>query len=155
MIIDPDEITNMLFDYSRDHFSKAQGMPFTVDPLQCLLHYNGIMPFGNQGLRGHADLDQLPMDHATKALLQHLCNKSTNPNQCSHLLNYKELQNGIKNGWSRQLPPPPGDILAYINLFSTASKRRTTLPWMMTHLKKKWCKDAMCFTSSSTSCPWC
>jgi len=96
MIMDPDEINKTLLEYIRDHFAKAQGSLFTIDPLQCLLHCNGITPFGNQVLHGWADLWTPSIWHATWAHLKHLCNKSTDLDQCSHPLNYAELQNGIK-----------------------------------------------------------
>jgi len=74
----------------------AQGTPFTVDPLNCLLQYNGIMPLGNQILKGKADLNALPIDDATWALLSNMHNKTKPYADCEHLLSYKELQNGNK-----------------------------------------------------------
>jgi len=50
LILDPEEMNDTLLDYSREHFAKAQGSPFTIAPLQNLLNYDGITPFGNQVL---------------------------------------------------------------------------------------------------------
>ena len=50
MIMDPDEMDEILLEYSREHFAKAQGSPFTQDPLQRLLNYDGLTTFGNQVL---------------------------------------------------------------------------------------------------------
>jgi len=51
-IMDLDEMNKMLLEYSRIHFSKAQGSPFTVEPLSNLLQYDGLTTFGNQVLKG-------------------------------------------------------------------------------------------------------
>jgi len=65
LILDPEEMNDTLLSYSRDHFAKAQGSPFTVDPLNRLLQYDGLTPLGNQILKGQADLETLPIDEAT------------------------------------------------------------------------------------------
>ncbi len=108
MIMDPDDMDNTLLDYSREHFAKAQGSPFTQDPLQHLLNYDGLTPFGNQVLQGRAHIDSLPVNDATKALLQHLHNKSPDPAARLHPLNYDELQNGIKKWPERTSTSPSG-----------------------------------------------
>jgi len=102
---------DMLLDYSWEHFAKAQGSPFTTDPLQHLLNYDGLTTFGNQVLQGRAHINTLPINDATKALLQHLCNKSTEPAAQIHPLNYDELQNGIKKWPEKTSTSPSGQHL--------------------------------------------
>jgi len=48
LILDPEEMNDTLLSYSHEHFMKAQGSPFTIDPLNRLLNYNGLTPLGNQ-----------------------------------------------------------------------------------------------------------
>jgi len=51
-IMEKDELDDTLLEYSRKHFATAQGTPFTVEPLQHLLQYDGLTPFGNHVLQG-------------------------------------------------------------------------------------------------------
>jgi len=118
-----------LLEYSRTHFATAQGSPFTVDHLSRLLNYDGLTTFGNRVLQGRVALNALPIDKATRALLQHMKDK-TNP-MCprTHPLLYDELQNGIKNGQRKQLLRHPAVILASTNLYNAMylhKKRRIT-----------------------------
>jgi len=106
--MDPDDMDDTLLDYSQEHFAKAQGSPFTMDPLQCLLNYDGLTPFGNQVLQGRTHIDDLPINDATKALLHHLCYKSPDPATRIHPLNYNELQNGIKKWPEKTSTSPSG-----------------------------------------------
>jgi len=46
MILDQDDMNQALLEYSRSHFATAQGSPFTVEPLQHLLDYDGLTLFG-------------------------------------------------------------------------------------------------------------
>ncbi len=89
-----------LLNYSRTHFATAQGSLFTVAPLSNLLQYDGLTPFSNKILKGHIHLEHLPFNEPMKALFTHLQDKSDDKTQ-QHPLVYKELQNGIKNGWKK------------------------------------------------------
>jgi len=71
-VIDREEMDNLLLEYCRNHIATAQGTPFTAEPLSHLLQYDGITKFGKLVSQGHAQLDQLPLDEATKSLLRHL-----------------------------------------------------------------------------------
>jgi len=51
-LLEPEEISNTLLEYSRTHFAKAQGSPFMVEPLQHLLNYDGLTPLGDHILSG-------------------------------------------------------------------------------------------------------
>jgi len=88
-------MNHTLLEYSRTHFATAQGTPFTVDPLNRLLHYDGLTIFGDKILQGRVDLEALPVDDATRALLFNMRDK-TKPNvDKEHPLIYEELQNGL------------------------------------------------------------
>jgi len=106
MILDPDEMNETLLDYSCEHFTKAQGSPFTIEPLNHLLNYDGITPFGNQVLRGRADLSNLNIDEATRAIMQHLRTKQPLDSNRDHPLLYDELQKGIKK-WPEMTTTSP------------------------------------------------
>jgi len=65
MLTNRTEIEDTLLDYSREHFAKAHGSPFTSEPLSRLLQYDGLMPFGNIIFKGNTDLHSLPLDEPT------------------------------------------------------------------------------------------
>jgi len=111
MIMDPDEMDDTLLEYGHNHFSKAQGSFFTIEPLQRLLNYDSLTVFGNQILAGQAHIDSLPLDDATKALLHHLCNKSPDPATRNHPLNYDNLQVGVKKWPEKTTTSPSGHHL--------------------------------------------
>ncbi len=107
-IMETDEMNETLLEYSRVHFSKAQGSPFTVAPLNHLLQYDGLTPFGNRVLQGRADLDRNDLQPPTKALLQQLRDKTVDPAARHHPINYEELQNGIKKWPEKTTTSPSG-----------------------------------------------
>jgi len=76
--MEKDELDDTLLEYSHKHFATAQGTPFTVEPLQHLLQYDGLTPFGNRILQGRVDLQTLAIDDATRALL-HSMKDRTDP----------------------------------------------------------------------------
>ncbi len=117
-ILDKDDMNHTLLEYSRTHFATAQGTPFTVDPLQCLLHYDGLTPFGDRILTGRVDLEALPIDDATRALLLSMHNKTKPHVDRDHPLIYKELQNGIKNSQRKQLLHHRAVILAFTSRYN-------------------------------------
>jgi len=71
-ILDQDDMNQALLEYSRSYFATAQGLPFTVKPLNHLLAYDGLTMFGNRVLQGRVDLTTLPIDNSTQVLLQHM-----------------------------------------------------------------------------------
>jgi len=106
-IIDSEDMNDALLEYSRNHFATAQGTPFTAEPLSRLLQYDGLTKFGRLVSQGRANLEDLPLDEATQALLNHL--KSKQPHQESvHPLLYEELQNGIKKWPEKTTTSPSG-----------------------------------------------
>jgi len=104
-IMDRDDMDVTLLDYSQQHFATAQGTPFTVEPLQHLLHYDRLTPFGMRILLGKAHLDKLPLDKPMKALLTHLQSKYPDDDRL-HPLIYEELQEGIKKWLENTMTSP-------------------------------------------------
>jgi len=77
ILLDKEELDDTLLECSQQHFTIAQGTPFTTEPLLHLLHYNGLMPFGDRILHGCNDYAHLPFDKLTKTLLKHMKDKMT------------------------------------------------------------------------------
>jgi len=107
-ILDQEDMDQTLLEYSRTHFTTAQGSPFMVDPLNQLLDYDGLMKFGNRVLQGRVELNVLPIDEATHALLLHMKDKTNPSHPRMHPLLYDELQNGIKNWPEKTTTSPSG-----------------------------------------------
>jgi len=107
-IMEKDELDDTLLEYSRNHFATAQGTPFTVEPLQHLLQYDGLTPFGNHVLQGQVDLQTLAIDDATRALLHSMKDKTDPTVTRHHPLIYEELQNGIKKWPEKTTTSPSG-----------------------------------------------
>jgi len=106
-ILDRDEMDKTLLEYCQTHFATAQGTPFTMEPLRHLLQYDGLTKFGKLVSQGWAQLEELPLDDATKALLQHLKCKATN-HDLEHPLIYEDLQNRIKKWPEKTTTSPSG-----------------------------------------------
>jgi len=106
-ILDKDELNHTLLEYSHTNFARAQGSPFTVEPLQHLLQYDSLTPFGNMVFKGQAYLNALPIDEPAKALLTHMHDKMTSTTR-THPLIYEELQNGIKKWPEKTMTSPSG-----------------------------------------------
>jgi len=108
IIIDRDELDDTLLEYSRNHFAKAHGSPFTVEPLNRFLQYDGLTPLGNQILHGRADLNQLQINEPTRAILTHLKTKLPANERRPHPLDYGILIDGIKKWPERTTTSPSG-----------------------------------------------
>jgi len=94
-LLDHNDIEDTLLEYSRTHFTMADGSPFTHDPLNRLLQYNGITPFGELVYNGSPVVTEYQFDDQTTAILQNLRNKLTHKDTAAHPLDYKMLMNGI------------------------------------------------------------
>jgi len=117
IILDQDEMNNTLLEHSHTHFAKAQGSPFTVEPLMQLLQYDGLTPLGNQVLTGCADLESLSLNCPTNTLLCNMWDKMPSPTLHAHPLNYEEdLQWGIKKWKEGTTTSPLGHHLGIYRL---------------------------------------
>ena len=65
-----EELETALLIQNEQHFSQAQGSPFTTEPLSTLLSYNGLTKFGDEILEGKANLSALNVTRETKLLIQ-------------------------------------------------------------------------------------
>jgi len=52
LILDQQEMEDTLLEFSQMHFAKAKGSPFTTEPLNCLLAYDGLTPYGDKVTAG-------------------------------------------------------------------------------------------------------
>jgi len=76
-------------------FAQVEGSPFTVEPLSCLLKYDGLMSFGNC-VTGSRPLPEIyNFDKLTTAILSNMKCKIPPDNE-SHTFNYDMLFDGIK-----------------------------------------------------------
>jgi len=127
-IMEPDEMNETLLEYSRLHFSKAQGSPFTVEPLSNLLQYDGLTVFGNQILKGRSTLDNVNLQPPTKALLTNMRDKTVDPEaddtQSSTRSYKKESRSGRKKPQHCHL----ADISGFINPYSDTRSARKNNP---------------------------
>jgi len=59
------EMEAMLLSHSQDHFARAHGTDFTIEPLKSKLQYNGLTAFGKQITKGclPEDIELPPMTH--------------------------------------------------------------------------------------------
>jgi len=114
-VIEREEMEEILLEYCRNHFATAQGTPFTTEPLNHLLQYDGLTKFGKLITQGRAHLDDLPLDDATKSLLRHLQRKTGHDEQL-HPLIYEDLQQGIKKWPEKTTTSPSGRHLGIYKL---------------------------------------
>jgi len=84
-----------LLEHSRTHFAQAEGSPFTMDPLNHLLQYDGLTLYGDRITAGKP-LPLHEFDEPTKAILCHLQRKVQTPPTPGPPLNHDTLLNGIK-----------------------------------------------------------
>jgi len=106
-ILDQQELETTLLEYSRTHFAQAKVLPFTVDPLNRLLHYDGLTSFGDRITSG-----QVPtlynFDEPTRAILLNLKRKVPPASTPSLSFDYDTLLNGIKKWPERTTTSPSG-----------------------------------------------
>jgi len=101
------------------HFAKMDGSPFTREPLNRLLQYDGLMPFGDAVYKGSPAVTTYNFDKPTLAILQNLQNKLPTQHPTPHLLNYKLLMNGIKKWPERTTTSPSG---RHLGIYKTLLK---------------------------------
>jgi len=71
-VLDHDELETTLLEHSHTHFAQVEGSPFTIDPLECLLQYDGLTPFGDRVTQGQLLPDIHHFDEPTAAILANL-----------------------------------------------------------------------------------
>jgi len=83
--------------HSQTHFVTAKGSPFTTDPLNQLLQYDGLTSFGNMIYKGKHLLSHYQFDKPTTAILLYNLHQKVPIDASTHSLDYSSLLDGIKN----------------------------------------------------------
>ncbi len=120
------EMEDTLLEFSRRHFSKAQGTPFMTEPLGQLLAYDGLTPYGNKISQGWPQFDRHHFDEPTQAILVHLKQKVQQGQDIIHTLNYEGLMDGIKIWPERTTTSPSGRHLGIYKTCLTQTCSRET-----------------------------
>jgi len=108
-----------LLEFSRAHFAKAEGTPFTTEPLGRLLQYDGLTPYGNKISRGRPQIEHHHLDEPTRAILTHLKQKVLPGRDITHTLDYDGLMEGIKKWPERTTTSPSG---RHLGIYKTLRK---------------------------------
>jgi len=106
-IDDPKDIEQNLLSFCQSHFATAHGSPFTIPPLSDLLQSDSVTPFAKNVLNGTAEIDELPIDKATKVFLKHQ-RRPTNFIAQPQPLNFEKLTEGFKKWPEKTLTSPSG-----------------------------------------------
>jgi len=108
-----------LLEFSNTHFAKAEGTPFTTEPLSCLLEYDGLTAYGTKISQGRPQFDRHNFDESTKVILENLKQKVQPGNDITHNLDYDGLMNGIKKWPERTMTSPSGQ---HFGIYKTLRK---------------------------------
>ena len=71
-ITDPDDMNKTIIAHNREHFSQADGAPFTIEPLKSLLGSCATNGYAHMIIDGTLDIEQLGLSEATEAIIQQL-----------------------------------------------------------------------------------
>ncbi len=122
-LLERDDIEDTLLEYSRTHFAKAEGSPFTQEPLTHLLQYDGLTPFGDSLFKGQSLPTHHTFDEPTTVILQNMRNKIPTECRSPHLLDYDLLMTGIKKWPERTMTSPLG---RHLGIYKTLQKHIRT-----------------------------
>jgi len=95
-LLECNKLEDTLLKYSQTHFAHAEGLKFMQEPLQHLLQYDRLTPFGDQVTKGGTIGTLHMFDEPIRAILQNLHKKTPEPNPLCPLLDYLALLDGIK-----------------------------------------------------------
>jgi len=107
-VYDPQQLEDLVLSQHRKHFSQAHGTTFTNEPLRTLINDECTSEYAQQILSGTAQIDDLPIDEYTKALLKHLKSKMTPNESHSHPMDPEQLTQGFKKWPERTTTSPSG-----------------------------------------------
>jgi len=102
-VYDPQQLEELVLSQHHKHFSQAHGTIFTQEPLHYLINDKCTSKYTQQILSGTVQIDDLPINKYTNALLQHLKSKMTPNESNSHPMDPELLIQGLKTGLS-ELP---------------------------------------------------
>jgi len=117
-VLERDEMESTLLEYSCTHFARAEGSPFTQEPLGRLLQYDGLTSFGNRVTDGRLLSTTHQFDKPTKAILENLHRKTPDDTQ-STTLDHEKLLEGIKKWPERTTTSPSG---RHLGIYKTLGK---------------------------------
>jgi len=106
-LLDKHELESTLLEHSHTHFAQAEGSPFTVKPLNCLLQYDGLTPYGDRITQGKP-FNLHDFNEPTCAILKHLQRKVHVVHSPVPSLNHDMLLNGIRKWPERTTTSPLG-----------------------------------------------
>jgi len=89
------KLEDTLLEYSRTHFARTEGSPFTQEPLGHLLQYDSLTSFGDRVTCGRLVGTLHNFDKPTMAILENLCHKTPADMQLP-TLDHDKLLEGIK-----------------------------------------------------------
>jgi len=107
-IYDPVRIEQLVLQQHTKHFSQAKGTVFTQAPLRDLINDDCTSEFAQQILQGTADIDNLPVNEYTKALLTNLKTKVGPSEVTTAPLDTEALIKGFKLWPERTSTSPSG-----------------------------------------------
>jgi len=84
----------MLLNHSQDHFARAHGTEFTIEPLKSKLQYDGLTDFGKQITKGCIPED-IVLPKITRLLLEHQSSKLRPGEDPTQPLEFEKLMQGF------------------------------------------------------------
>jgi len=118
-ILDKDELEHTLLEYSRTHFARAEGSPFTRAPLNYLLQYDDLISFGDRISNSKSNSTIHNFNEPTKAILQNLRRKLPDTPDNDGTLDYTKMIDGIRKWPERTTTSPSG---RHLGIYKSLSK---------------------------------
>jgi len=104
-----------LLAHSQNHFSQAHSTPYTTEPLNELLGYDGLTEFGDKVFQGTTPND-LNIPPAAQLLLQHQQSLIEPDEKRDMPLTFDELMTGFKKWPERTATSPVGTPLRHVQI---------------------------------------
>jgi len=118
------DVEKNLLSYCQSHFATAHGSPFTVPPLSDLLQTHSDTPFATALINGTANINELPLDNATKAFLRHQ-RRPPHFSAKPQPLNFEKLTEGFKKWPEKTSTSPSGRHLGvYKSLLKDVHRKK-------------------------------
>jgi len=118
-ITDVDAMETQLLQQGKQHFQKAEGTPYTQEPLKSLLSTDSLTPFGEWINRGEPIEPTLPIDHTTQLLLEHQKNALPTLIDRSHPMTFDDVIQGFKKWPEKTTTSPSG---RHLGIYKTLIK---------------------------------
>ena len=100
-----EDMFKAIIERNIQHFSQADGTPFTIDPLKSLIGPTATSDFCDEIIKGRIDLSEMDIQDASKAILSHLgCNKDNT--EIDVLISDEDILQGYKK-WNENTSTSP------------------------------------------------